>query len=70
MKLIVFLSWGVFFFQIPQQHKKETNLVYILFENNVDGMFKKVESNSDSSFYFTPKLNRGFWLGFQPIAET
>ncbi len=53
---------------IPQDKEQEAPY-YILFENNIDGMFKQAESNSDSSFYYTPNLNRNFWFGFQPIAE-
>ncbi|QIA06779.1 hypothetical protein [Draconibacterium halophilum] len=70
MKTIISLLFiGIIISVSNAQDKIREKPYYIFFENNIDGMFKKAESNSDSSFYYTPNLNRGFWFGFQPIDE-
>jgi len=67
--IIIFLFIGVFTPQSSLQDKIQEKPYYILFENKVDGMFKRAESNSDSSFYYTPNPSVAFWLGFQPTGE-
>lgn len=47
-------------------HSKEVK-TYILFNNNVDGMFKMKLSNSDSSFLYQLQPDRAFWCGFSPL---
>jgi len=71
MKTIIIILYIVVFTQQSiLQDKVREKPYYILFENKVDGMFKRAEGNSDSSFYYTPNLNRAYWDGFKPTGET
>lgn len=69
-KMILLLIIAGFFLQISFYCEAQEKPYYILFENKVDGMFKKAESNSDSSFYYTINLNRAYWKGFQPTGDS
>jgi hypothetical protein len=56
---------GLIIIQIDCFSQKEEKPIFIFYENNMNGMFKEVDINGDIAFYYTIKLDRPFWYGFE-----
>ncbi len=64
---LIFLIPGLFFQIVSKENNKCNKVVFIYFENNVDGMFQIRDSKTDSSFLYTINLDKPYyWYGFEP----
>ena len=64
---LIFLIPGLFFQIVSKENNKCNKVVFIYFENNVDGMAKIDENKIDSTFYYTINLDKPYyWYGFEP----